>query len=148
MGVYEELVERGLIAQVTDEEQIRDLVNNGKAVFYIGFDPTADSLHVVNEATHLVIIAVKLVVSASATVVKLGEAVDIYAVALLALVQLQQAALAHGGPELVLSDGEVLVLYVVTLLVVVQHQLVGCDLAGQDVIGNPLVEQVVGRGVG
>lgn len=46
MGVYEELVERGLIAQVTDEEHIRNLVNNGKAVFYIGFDPTADSLHV------------------------------------------------------------------------------------------------------
>ena len=46
MGVYEELVERGLIAQVTDEEHIRDMVNNGKAVFYIGFDPTADSLHV------------------------------------------------------------------------------------------------------
>ncbi|WP_288313764.1 tyrosine--tRNA ligase [uncultured Eubacterium sp.] len=46
MGVYEELVERGLIAQVTDEEHIRELVNNGKAVFYIGFDPTADSLHV------------------------------------------------------------------------------------------------------
>ena len=46
MGVYEELVERGLIAQTTDEEHIRDLVNNGKAVFYIGFDPTADSLHV------------------------------------------------------------------------------------------------------
>ena len=46
MGVYEELQERGLIAQVTDEEQIRDLVNSGKAVFYIGFDPTADSLHV------------------------------------------------------------------------------------------------------
>ncbi len=46
MGVYEDLLERGLIAQVTDEEQIRDLVNNGKAVFYIGFDPTADSLHV------------------------------------------------------------------------------------------------------
>ena len=46
MGVYEELVERGLIAQVTDEEHVRDLVNNGKAVFYIGFDPTADSLHV------------------------------------------------------------------------------------------------------
>ncbi|MGN0523271.1 MAG: tyrosine--tRNA ligase [Eubacterium sp.] len=46
MGVYEELIERGLIAQVTDEEKIRELVNNGKAVFYIGFDPTADSLHV------------------------------------------------------------------------------------------------------
>lgn len=46
MGVYEDLQERGLIAQVTDKEQIRDLVNNGKAVFYIGFDPTADSLHV------------------------------------------------------------------------------------------------------
>ncbi|MCQ2513489.1 MAG: tyrosine--tRNA ligase [Ruminococcus sp.] len=46
MGVYEELIERGLIAQVTDEEEIRELVNNGKAVFYIGFDPTADSLHV------------------------------------------------------------------------------------------------------
>ena len=46
MGIYEELVERGLIAQVTDEEEIRDLINNGKAVFYIGFDPTADSLHV------------------------------------------------------------------------------------------------------
>jgi len=46
MGVYEELKARGLIAQVTDEEQIRDLVNNGKATFYIGFDCTADSLHV------------------------------------------------------------------------------------------------------
>lgn len=46
MGVYEELSARGLIAQVTDEEQVRELVNNGKAVFYIGFDPTADSLHV------------------------------------------------------------------------------------------------------
>lgn len=46
MGVYEELQARGLIAQVTDEGEIRDLVNNGKAVFYIGFDPTADSLHV------------------------------------------------------------------------------------------------------
>ncbi|MCH5203001.1 MAG: tyrosine--tRNA ligase [Oscillospiraceae bacterium] len=46
MGVYEELVERDLIAQVTDEEEIRELVNSGKAVFYIGFDPTADSLHV------------------------------------------------------------------------------------------------------
>ena len=46
MQIYEELVARGLIAQVTDEEQIRDLVNNGKATFYIGFDCTADSLHV------------------------------------------------------------------------------------------------------
>jgi len=46
MGIYEELQARGLIAQVTDEEVIRELVNNGKATFYIGFDPTADSLHV------------------------------------------------------------------------------------------------------
>ena len=46
MQIYEELVARGLIAQVTNEAEIRDLVNNGKAVFYIGFDPTADSLHV------------------------------------------------------------------------------------------------------
>ena len=46
MGIYEELKARGLIAQVTDEEQIRDLVNNGKATSYIGFDCTADSLHV------------------------------------------------------------------------------------------------------
>ena len=46
MGIYEELRERGLIAQVTDEEEIRDLLNSGKAKFYIGFDPTADSLHV------------------------------------------------------------------------------------------------------
>ena len=46
MTCYEELKARGLIAQVTDEEEIRNLVNNGKAVFYIGFDPTADSLHV------------------------------------------------------------------------------------------------------
>ena len=46
MGIYEELQERGLIAQVTDEAEIRELVNSGKAVFYIGFDPTADSLHV------------------------------------------------------------------------------------------------------
>ena len=46
MKVYDELVARGLIAQVTDEEEIKELVNNGKTVFYIGFDPTADSLHV------------------------------------------------------------------------------------------------------
>ncbi len=46
MKIYEELQARGLIAQVTDEERIRELVNAGKAVFYIGFDPTADSLHV------------------------------------------------------------------------------------------------------
>ena len=46
MGIYEELQARGLIAQVTDEERIKELVNNGKATFYIGFDPTADSLHV------------------------------------------------------------------------------------------------------
>ena len=46
MKIYEELVARGLIAQVTDENEIRELINNGKATFYIGFDPTADSLHV------------------------------------------------------------------------------------------------------
>ena len=46
MKIYEELVARGLIAQVTDEKEIRELINNGKATFYIGFDPTADSLHV------------------------------------------------------------------------------------------------------
>ncbi len=46
MNIYEELKERGLIAQITDEALVADLINNGKAVFYIGFDPTADSLHV------------------------------------------------------------------------------------------------------
>ena len=46
MTIYDELVARGLIAQVTDEEEIKELINNGKATFYIGFDPTADSLHV------------------------------------------------------------------------------------------------------
>ena len=46
MGIYEELKARGLLAQVTDEDEIRELINNGKATFYIGFDPTADSLHV------------------------------------------------------------------------------------------------------
>ena len=46
MTIYEELQARGLIAQVTDEEEIKELINNGKATFYIGFDPTADSLHV------------------------------------------------------------------------------------------------------
>ncbi len=46
MKIYEELVARGLIAQVTDEERVKELVNNGQATFYIGFDPTADSLHV------------------------------------------------------------------------------------------------------
>ncbi len=46
MQIFEELKARGLLAQLTDEEEIRELVNNGKATFYIGFDPTADSLHV------------------------------------------------------------------------------------------------------
>ena len=44
MGIYEELVARGLIAQVTNEEEIREMINHGKATFYIGFDCTADSL--------------------------------------------------------------------------------------------------------
>ena len=46
MKIYDELIARGLIAQVTDEKEIRELVNEGRATFYIGFDPTADSLHV------------------------------------------------------------------------------------------------------
>ena len=46
MTLYDELVARGLIAQVTDEDVVKELINNGKATFYIGFDPTADSLHV------------------------------------------------------------------------------------------------------
>ena len=46
MTLYDELIARGLIAQVTDEEEVKELINNGKATFYIGFDPTADSLHV------------------------------------------------------------------------------------------------------
>ena len=46
MGIYEELVARGLIAQVTNEEEIKEMINSGKATFYIGFDPTAESLHV------------------------------------------------------------------------------------------------------
>ena len=46
MKLYDELVARGLIAQVTNEEEIREMIDNGKATFYIGFDPTADSLHV------------------------------------------------------------------------------------------------------
>ena len=46
MQIYEELKARGLLAQVTDEDQVRELINSGKATFYIGFDPTADSLHV------------------------------------------------------------------------------------------------------
>ena len=49
MTVWEELKARGLIAQVTDEDEIKEMVNNGKATFYIGFDPTADSLHVGEE---------------------------------------------------------------------------------------------------
>ena len=44
MTLYDELVARGLIAQVTDEEEIKELINNGKATFYIGFDPTADCM--------------------------------------------------------------------------------------------------------
>jgi tyrosyl-tRNA synthetase len=45
MGIYEELKERDLVAQITDEDEIKEIINNGKAIFYIGFDPTADSLH-------------------------------------------------------------------------------------------------------
>ena len=45
MQIYEELKARGLLAQVTDEDQVRDMLNNGKATFYIGFDPTADTVH-------------------------------------------------------------------------------------------------------
>ena len=52
MTIYDELVARGLIAQVTDEKEIRDLINNSGAKFYIGFDPTADSLHVGHFMAH------------------------------------------------------------------------------------------------
>ena len=48
MTVWEELKARGLIAQVTDEDEIKEMVNNGKATFYIGFDPTADSLSLIH----------------------------------------------------------------------------------------------------
>ena len=51
MQIYEELKARGLIAQVTDEEEIRDVINNGKATFYIGFDCTADSLTAADRLT-------------------------------------------------------------------------------------------------
>ena len=51
MTVWEELKARGLIAQVTDEDEIKEMVNNGKATFYIGFDPTADSLHLPDETS-------------------------------------------------------------------------------------------------
>ena len=50
MQCYDELVARGLIAQVTNEEEIREMVNNGKATFYIGFDPTADSRFIRHKA--------------------------------------------------------------------------------------------------
>ena len=46
MTIFDELKARGLLAQLTDEEEIKEMINNGKATFYIGFDPTADSLHV------------------------------------------------------------------------------------------------------
>ena len=46
MTIFDELKARGLLAQLTDEEEIKELINHGKATFYIGFDPTADSLHV------------------------------------------------------------------------------------------------------
>ena len=55
MKIYEELVARGLIAQVTNEEEIKKMVNEGKATFYIGFDPTADSLHVGLSLIHIYI---------------------------------------------------------------------------------------------
>ena len=54
MTVFDELKARGLLAQLTDEEEIRELINNGKAVFYIGFDPTADSLHK-SDRSHVVL---------------------------------------------------------------------------------------------
>ena len=52
MKLYDELKARGLIAQVTNEEEISEMINNGKATFYIGFDPTADSLHVGHFMAH------------------------------------------------------------------------------------------------
>ena len=51
MKLYDELVARGLIAQVTDEEKVREMIDNGKATFYIGFDPTADSLSGMRKGT-------------------------------------------------------------------------------------------------
>ena len=53
MKIYDELVARGLIAQVTNEEEIKNMIDNGKATFYIGFDPTADSLHVGLSLIHI-----------------------------------------------------------------------------------------------
>ena len=58
MGVYDELKARGLIAQLTNEEKVRDLLNNGKTSFYIGFDPTADSLHVGHFVQIMVILSI------------------------------------------------------------------------------------------
>ena len=60
MTVFDELKARGLLAQLTDEEEIKELINNGKATFYIGFDPTADSLHVGHFMALCLIVRIKL----------------------------------------------------------------------------------------
>ena len=70
MGIYEELLERELIAQVTDEKEIRDLINAGNAKFYIGFDPTADSLHVGHFMT--LVLAKRLQAAGNTPIILLG----------------------------------------------------------------------------
>jgi len=70
MGIYEELRERGLIAQVTDENEIRELINKGKAKFYIGFDPTASSLHVGHFMT--IVLMMRLQQAGNTPIVLLG----------------------------------------------------------------------------
>lgn len=70
MGIYEELLDRGLIAQVTDEKEIRDLINAGNAKFYIGFDPTADSLHVGHFMT--LVLAKRLQAAGNTPIILLG----------------------------------------------------------------------------
>ena len=64
MTIYDELVARQLIAQTTDEKEIRELVNNGRAVFYIGFDPTADSLHAFSSFYRELLCMIALIVRA------------------------------------------------------------------------------------
>ena len=70
MGIYEELLERNLIAQVTDEQEIRQLINGGNAKFYIGFDPTADSLHVGHFMT--LVLAKRLQAAGNTPIILLG----------------------------------------------------------------------------
>ena len=136
MQIYEELKARGLIAQVTDEDEIRELVNNGKATFYIGFDCTADSLHV----GHFMALCLmkRLQMAGNKPIALIGVVVDVLLGEHLAHVRAAGGVADHGRAAADEGDG------LVSGLLQALHQRQGHEVTGGQAVRRAVKANIEG----